>query len=242
MRISTIPKWILIISILGLPMMWLVTLMMPFRAMMLLPDIATGLTLAVPCSLAALCCAQTYQLGRLRWLMLSGIIAAAVSFVGWLLVIWLDAMLIADEIILFVAQSVGTISAWAGLCMVLALLMRYRMKPTWSYAVRLPTLVVTVVLISGIVATIWAFESIWSDEDLFVLNFVLPLSGLMMCGTLLTMVLSRAHHLLGEPDEQANVPRLNFTLWCPRCEVKQSFQTGGGSCHACGLSIKVTQP
>lgn len=51
-----------------------------------------------------------------------------------------------------------------------------------------------------------------------------------------TWVLSHTRSLLGEDEVQERVP---FFFACPRCGERQTGETGGDVCDACGLSITV---
>lgn len=241
MRISTVCKWTLGLSALTVILLWFgITVPgMYFRGAEMIAAVAGIL---IPFSLMALCCAATLEAGRVRALMFSGIVAAALAAAGWMVTAWLDMSGTWWQAVEFAAGLSGTLATWSGFCMVLALVMRYRASNVPARIARVGTIIIGAVLTVAIFASIWAFDALWRDEDA-AMRFFVGLSTLCGTGVLLSIVLARLRHFTGDRDElEESAPRIDFTLWCPRCESRQAFQTGGGSCRSCGLGIKVTPP
>lgn len=241
-RISTILKWALALNFIALLLTWpLSLLLMPYIYVGSLEYIMAALYLGLPFTLAALLCAVTLETGRVRKLMWSGMIAAAVSVPLWLIVIWFanSGMFLSSPIENFVAFVI-CVTLWAAYCAVLGLLMHYRISPLVSWTLRMPTIVITsAVFAAGVVTAVTKGDLF--DDEFAMGRFFSTSIIIILIGTMLTLVLGRLRALTGD-DTEDDSPRIDFTLWCPRCNLKQPFVTGPGNCRGCGLAVKVTPP
>jgi hypothetical protein len=237
-RISTVLRWVAGLSVIGLIVALVSGAILPFyfRGIEML---LFGVGMLIPFSLIGLCCAATLERGRVRGLMRSGLWAAALAWVGMILAFWMEEAGLWDAYEIF-GKLAGSITLWASYCMVVALLMRYRIRPMLAWTARFPTLVIASILLFVSVITVLTDGAIWANDDVAI-GFFTSAIMLVVIGLTLTLILARMRELTGELDEgEEAVPQIDFTLWCPRCETEQPYLTGAGHCRNCGLAIKVT--
>jgi hypothetical protein len=240
MRLSTILRLTLAGSLLLGLVMWVSAMTVPalgFRASLVVggPFVVAGL------SLPALVCALTLERGRLRGLMISGMAAAAIAAASWIMLMWFVADRFGrsgDEW----AKVNGIFSAWAVYCMVVGGLFMYRTELAGAILARGITLGAASLLVFLTMMMILFADSMGhrSGEEMAKLLGILGI--ITIFGLLLTMILARLKQLTTGEMGDEEIVRMDLRIWCPRCQTEQAMQTGGGTCQACGLAIKVTVP
>jgi hypothetical protein len=192
-------------------------------------------------SLAATACATVRENGRLTMLMTSGIAAAVIAMVVWLLMIRLGAgwpQSTVEPIVLLA----GSVTIWAGWCMIIAVVCGRRALGWISGITRI--LAVLCVSVLAIAIEIVLVNPKYADEhEEFFGRSIVAMVILTLATVLSAMIASRWRQLgsAASTAEEEQI-RLPMRVWCPRCGLEQQFTTGGAMCSSCGLSIKVVVP
>jgi hypothetical protein len=190
-------------------------------------------------SLLALPCGICVDRGRHRPLMIAGIAATGMAGVGWAYLIW-NARSLGNDAIELAASLNGTITALAGLVAVVAVTHVHRTANPLAITLRRANGVVASLLASSIIIAIWFAENSRYDDEMAKAIGIFAV--LTACGTLSTLLVMRMRHLTHEEDKADDVVRLDLSVRCPRCGVRQTIQTGGAACAQCGLDIRIMVP
>lgn len=246
MRLSTIILWLLVAGVAA-------------GVAILLFDLATGYAVAslyavapscfifAGCCIPAAACAHVRDRGKLRPLMMSGIVAAVLAFAVWLLAMMAEAD--GSAAVAVTARFAAIPSVWSVMVMAIGLLSLARCTALWVRILRVGSCVAILLLGAQILAWVWLSPVVarspgWRTEDRFhetMYRIFGVLAILSACGALVTFIAARARQLSGDetvPDEE----RLPFQLVCPRCGEEQVLRTAGDACARCGLRVKVTLP
>jgi hypothetical protein len=238
MRISTILRWTLLGSLVGMLGLWLLSFVIfvfwiPTNELV---GILLSLFLA---TLVSLPCALTFERGRVRGLMQSGMIAAGIGVV--IVVLLSIAPRRGIPATILGVKFIKILAIWSGLCALVGLMMYERMISRIGIIIRACTVVSASIMAFSAIFLIVIEAGNANSESTF--RYFGVLGVLTLFGLLATIVIVRFRELTtGDKVSEINVIRIRFTAWCPRCQVQQELQTGGATCSNCGLAIKVMVP
>ncbi len=159
-----------------------------------------------------------------RW---AGVASCAAA--GWITItsVWAGDLRHENLLALFIAGAV-----WVALAIPLR---RIELKREHHW-LRHATLVA-----AGLAVSLWTMLVWGLDEDLGA-RAAAACSILAMCGVMALGVLARLNRKVDTRDLPSQLR--NITLYCPRCNKKQTLPLGASACRACGikLEIKAEQP
>lgn len=239
MRLGTIIHCVMGLAFIGAVVCWISLIGLRGRSFYGEFFLAVSL-IVMGCSITALPCAKCLERGRWRLLMWAGLTASAVCALGWTGVLWIGFTTWADPDRTIIV-TLGTTSVFAGWVMIAATMIVCRLTSTLARVVRGVTIVIASLLAFLIAVVIWDPNSIDRHEEEFA-RTVAIFAVLTLSGMALTIILARLKQLTTGSEEAEEVVRMDFSVWCPRCELHQSIQTGGARCSRCGLDIKVSMP
>ncbi len=235
MRLTKALKWTAMGSFAAVVAMWIGSMFAPFMFVGL-GGLTGGAVIITGFALAALACASTLERGRCMALMWSGIAALALSATGWVAFELQVAVLTSRAEQLWVSWLVPP-TCWAGLCVVIGLVMQRRQPSAIGVWVGRATIAGAALLAAAVPPAVWFDMGRLEDE---VVRSLGALAVLIVLGMVATMIIARLQQLEGVEDQEH--VRLDFTATCPRCELRQSMITGGDVCRNCGLRVKVIVP
>jgi hypothetical protein len=190
----------------------------------------------------AAACAWVRERGRLRGLMLSGIIASLVSLVLVLLAAFDLLYPFPYELL----PMFGSTAIWAASMMFIGLLSVHPFPPGPGQVVRVVSIFIVAVLTAQSLVWVWlaiALEPVMSwqasedfHEGMAQIAGVLGVLG--GCGASATYIMARSRKLSGAAGTIPRERRV-FSITCPRCGAPGTLNTGGDACAGCGLRITV---
>lgn len=189
--------------------------------------IASTLTVTL-FSLTSMGCAIAWERGHWRPAAGVGFGVSALSFLIYVVGIWLDLPWGWEDAV-FKTMALGGI--WSIYCALTCLLTLARLKRSWSWT-RYATQGIAAILAVSLSAMI-IFE--WDDE-VYVrsLGVQAILTG---CGTICVPIL---HRLSATPKtDQLITATLALTITCPRCARSQQVTAGRSTCGKCGLKFRI---
>jgi len=141
--------------------------------------------------------------------------------------VWYGRVLLDDHLALLIA-----VAFWIALAITL---LRIELKREHRW-LRHATL-----LAGGLAASLWTML-VWGLDEDFGVRAAGACSILTVCGVMALGVLARLNRKVDTLDLPAELR--NITLYCPRCNRKQTLPLGASACGACGikLDIKAEQP
>ena len=159
-----------------------------------------------------------------RWAGVASSVAAT-----WIAVIsfWEGGIYLEDYLALFIATAF-----WIALAIPL---LRVELKREHRW-LRHATLIA-----GGLAASLWTML-VWGLDEDFGVRAAGACSILTACGVMALGVLARLNRKVDTRDMPSELR--NITLFCPRCNKKQTLPLGASACRACGLKleIKAEQP
>ena len=235
MRLTTVLKWTTFGSFLAMVALSVVTMLAPFLIAGL-DALSAGAAILMCFALTALACATTLEQGRCTALMWSGIAASALSAAGWVAFRFQGGALTGPAVHLWVASLVPT-TCWTGLCVVIGLVVQQRLTNAVGLWLRRATIAGAALLATSVPPAVWFG---WEHPNDELIRSLSALAVLVCLGMVATMIIARLRQLEGVEDQE--LVRLDFSVTCPRCELRQSMVTGGDVCRNCGLRVKVVVP
>ena len=238
MRLSTIFKWLFLITLLCGIALLVVSRISLFWMTAGWEVLILAAFLSAIFSAMALACALTMERGRLRALLWTGIAASILSAGGWIGLAWLYRSLPSPlEQMWTNAMMIPT--SWSVFCAVIALLMRRRLASRVGFTVR------TITIISISLFAIATPLMVWYDDppgqfNETLIKTVSIAATIGTFGLVSTMLIGGYRQYEGDADEE--VIRLQMSATCPRCGLRQPLLTGGDACKRCSLRIKVIVP
>ncbi len=238
MRLSTIFKWIFLITLLCGIALLVVSRISLFWMTAGWEVLIFAAFLSAIFSAMALACALTMERGRLRSLLWTGIAASIFSAGGWIGLVWLYPSLPSPlERMWTNAMMIPT--SWSLFCAVTALLTHRRLTSRIGLVVR------TITIISISLFAITTPLMLWYDDppgqyDETLIKIVLIAATIGTFGLISTMLIGGYRQYECDADEE--VIRLQMSATCPRCGLRQPLLTGGDACKRCSLRIKVIVP
>lgn len=238
MRLSTILKWIFLITLLGGIALLVVARTSLFWMTAGWEVLISAAFLIAIFSAMALACALTMERGRLRSLLWTGIAASILSAGGWIGLAWLSRSLPSPLQEMW-AKAMIVPTSWSVFCAVTALLMRRRLTSRVGLIVR------TITIISISLFAIATPLMVWYDDppgqfNETLIKIVSIAATIGTFGLISTMLIGGYRQHDGDADEE--VIRLQMSATCPRCGLRQPLLTGGDTCKRCSLRIKVFVP
>ena len=194
---------------------------------------------------AALGCATTFERGKARGWMISGMVAALIASLLW------SAVLIRGDLSPSTMEIISPIATlltvWAALMMVIGWLLQPRLYTRLGVVARSIAIVMAVVIAATVVQGCVLYPHVerrfdWQAAEEFVI-VSLRIGGAsaigLTCALVMMLIAMILPRIAGMPIERL-VPQLEFQLKCPRCGLDQTMLTGADACRACGLRVKVT--
>jgi hypothetical protein len=209
----------------------------PYRA------VGTGLLL-IAFIVFALGCAAALDRGRLPGLLRSALVVGAVALIGWIGMVWLARR---QTELLWLKFSVWP-TCWAGLMMLIGLLMLPQRRALWWIWLRRATIVLLAVLALNIGVSVTGMTrydpyashaelaSRWRWEN--ITGRISAVLALLAAPALLATFLSPWLMGLGGRDDGAEASD-SYWLQCPRCDAEQQAMTGSHHCSRCGLLVRL---
>jgi hypothetical protein len=254
MRLSRALMWLLLPLLLLAIAGPIVDVFTPLMVPSLQP-LAASAWVGVGMTLVALVCATTLEHGKLRRLMISGLIAAAIAQLIWTGALWVNS---SSEQTWYVVSAFATpLTGWAVLTALLGMLMRSRLDSSIARGWRMIAVVLVSLLALHAVLAITFYPLVGARQiqlprvaaPMYTRDRADYVEGAMRLGGALAILLGWAAmglafsialpKLRGDAPAPEAAPR-PFQATCPRCEAQQELQTSGDACRSCGLRIKVT--
>jgi ribosomal protein S27AE len=194
-------------------------------------------------SLLGFICALAIERGKMRPLMISGLVSGAIVWAGWEYGLWFPEAITAQYSVL--RSFCTAVTGWVVLMAFVGLLHQVAVPPGTAQHVRTATVVVSGCFFAFMAIALIVFMIIerdlkWGEKDA-VLEFIGRVGGvfgvLTLAGTLAVLASSlvpRIGH--GKVPESM---RRDLDVTCPRCGRGQTIRSHGDDCGGCGLRIKV---
>jgi hypothetical protein len=179
------------------------------------------------------------QRGRLRRLMVSGLVTTVIALIAWIDLVWAGGVGPDGDWSLRVAV---TLSAVAGMCMIVGV---QRCQPSGSRPTRwlgYVTLLFSAALLLVLLYLVWVvgLEQAYGRSWGVLARSVPALAMLIMMGMLANVVLVRLGDLgIVFGAAPAGPPA---TIICPRCGRRQVIRLGGDRCGICSLRVRIRLP
>ena len=238
MRLSSVFKWVFLITLLGGIVLLVVSRTGLFWMTAGWEVVISAAFLSALFSAPALACALTMERGRLRALLWTGIAASIFSAGGWIGLVWLVPSLPTPLDELWVnAMTIPT--SWSVFCAVIALLMRRRLTNRIGIIARTITIITVSLLAIMLPPMLW-YDDLPGRIDVVlfkIASITATIGAFSLIGTMLI-----AGYMRFESDDDEEVVRLKMSASCPRCGLRQRILTGGDACERCSLRINVIVP
>ncbi len=238
MRLSTIFKWIFLITLLGGIALLVVSRTGLFWMTAGWEVLISAAFLSALFSAPALACALTMERGRLRALLWTGIAASIFSAGGWIGLVWLFRSLPTPLDQMWI-NTMTIPTSWSVFCAVIALLMRRRLTNRVGFIVRTITIISISLLAVMLPPMVW-YDDLPGRVDEVMYKTASITATIGAFGLISTMLI--AGYVRFGSDDEEEVIRLQMSATCPRCGLRQRILTGGDACERCSLRIKVIVP
>ena len=248
MRLTRVLLWALLALLTGAIALPIASLFAPF-ATFRANQLSASLWVAAGLCFVSLTCASAYERGKLRRLMISGLIAASVAAVIWTGALWIGTL--SDDAWWTVAAVATPFSGWVVLMMLLGVLWTQPARTKLALVMRAVAAAFASLLILSIVGAIclypvasffvtapsrYGYEEDYGERSLRICGSIAILYALSLLGFALSIWLPA----LLSGDASASVPKVPLLVRCPRCGQRQQLVTGGDQCRECSLRITVT--
>jgi hypothetical protein len=239
MRLTRVLLWMQLALFAGAVAVPIASLYAPFSTIRA-GGVSASLWVAAGLCFVSMSCAATHERGKLRRLMISGLVAAGLAALSWTGAFWTGGL--STPTWWAVAAVATPLSGWVVLMMLLGVLWSQPARTRLSIIMRAIATGLASVLVLAIVGAICLYPLVNPASDQAYLDRAMRICGssaILFALSVLGYTLTAWLPALISGDAAAAVPRIPLHVRCPRCLQPQQLLTGGDQCRNCGLRISV---